>query len=407
MNTITRDRSFSIKSVIWPTGFFVLTFVYYRAFHFWPHNSDDANSLLLGYDIFHGNPLLKNWYLPPDTFYATDVIPLGAMTLLFGLSARIMLLLPAMIWSTVVLVSIACAMHFAANRKWALLCVATILGFPVLGAHAGMELITRAPMHIATTLYALFLILMAHRWFKSPKSEPVVFFGFQLLLIASVFSDPFILYAGALPILLVCAHQYIAPSTRVRAVVLAGMIIASVIAGKLLLLVSNSLGGFSAHPQPMVFAAFSDLGNNFAIFVRGLMTLFGADFTGRELTPRGENVEYLAKGPIVMLSRVSFLLATAWTVWLVARRIGTRQSCPLIAQLLFYPIVVIVAATLLSNQLVDLTSARYSFPILIFGVILLAITVKPSRSKLNFAAAALLISAVSFACTYVLAIRHQ
>jgi hypothetical protein len=401
MDIKTKKKGLVIAAA-WPIAFALLSYLYYRLFHLWPHNSDDANSLLLGYDIFNGNPLLRNWYSPPDSFFATDVLQLGLLATIFGPSARVMLILPAMLWAAIVLPTMAVTMRFARNRAFAFLTVAGLLAFPVVSVNSSMELITRAPMHIATTLYGLVLLLLAYRWLRAVEFKAWVLPAYTLLLAATVYSDPLILFIAALPVLLVCAHWYRINS--LRTISLAALTIAGVAIGKIALMTTAAAGGFTAPPQPMIFAPFDRWPSNFGLTLRGLMALFGADFTDRQLTPvAGETVfMYLSQTPLVMLARLPFLGMVGVAVWKTGRRIA-RADSP-IELLLFYPIVIILAACLLSGQMQDFTSARYLFPVLIFGVILMTIYAPANRWLVRFAGATLAVSLVSFSATYVRAL---
>ena len=46
--------------------------VYLRMSRTYPENSDEANILLMSWDMLHGNVLLHGWYLSDVSFYPTD-----------------------------------------------------------------------------------------------------------------------------------------------------------------------------------------------------------------------------------------------------------------------------------------------------------------------------------------------
>lgn len=402
-------RPFAIPArAVWTLAFLLLTYVYYHLFRMWPHNSDDANSMLIGYDIFHGNPLLRGWYSPPDSFYATDAIYLGFLTLLLGASPRVMVLTPAIVWSATVLLCAWCAIRFSPNRRFALGLILVTLALPVTGIAFTMEMITKAPMHISTVVYAMVVILIANHWLEVGTwriASAAVLIG---LIAVTVASDPLILFIGALPVLMMCAHEFAYDGRKKDSVSLGIVIVASIVAGKMLMAWISAAGGFSAHPQPMTFASFDRIGQNIQLFLHGLLILFGANFTGRALSV-GETpiITYLATGPIVMMARLPVLILVVWGIVLTGVRIAKRsQAVGRFEMMLFFSIVVITGAILVSDQMADISSSRYCFPILILGVVLASIALPANPAPQLVVKVATVVSAVAFCAAYLLSVQN-
>src|SRR5438045_6494864 len=74
--------------------------------HVFPGNSDDANALLAGRSIVHGNVLLAGWRLPSDPMVAIDIPLYGVFTLLIGVRPAVLHAVPVTL--AVVAVGVAC-----------------------------------------------------------------------------------------------------------------------------------------------------------------------------------------------------------------------------------------------------------------------------------------------------------
>ena len=177
------------------------------------------------------------------------------------------------------------------------------------------------------------------------------------------------------------------------------MTIAGTLLGEIALRVMI-MGGFFLYDQQAAFAEFNKIGSNMAIFVNGLLMIFGADFTGGSLLPGHVRVsDYLISGLLPVLSRLPLVIGMVAAVGIVAVRLLKSQPNTLISLLLFYPVVIVCAAEIFSTEVVDLGAYRYSFPVLICGVTLAAITLVPQAFIRSILTGTLLISVVSFVVT--------
>ena len=382
--------------------FVVLTFTYYIAFRIWPHNSDDANSLLIGYDIFHGNPLLKGWFTPPDSFYATDAIYLGLFSSILGPTLPVMVLTPAAIWAATVVAALIYAVRGGENRWLAATLVLAILAFPIISVSSPMqmEMITRAPMHIATVVYALLMFGMARHWLSRDSHRWLNGIALTAFMAITAASDPLIIFIGALPIMAACLHIMLTSRIYRRPIMLAGLMVAGVVAGKLILVAVHMGGGFIAHPQPLIFSEFHNLGHNIALYIQSLLSLFGANFTGKAVSTEGQGLlAFVARGPMVMVVRVLVLMLVLLSAIYTCVRIARKRPVDTLDIMLVSSMTIISAAAILSNQMTDVTSMRYLFPVLIFGILLAARTTHASAITWSVAAGAFVISGISFAAT--------
>src|ERR1700683_3828722 len=60
---------------------------YLRVSRSYPENSDEANILLMSWDMLHGNVLLHGWYLSDVSFYPTELPQYALLEAIIGLHA--------------------------------------------------------------------------------------------------------------------------------------------------------------------------------------------------------------------------------------------------------------------------------------------------------------------------------
>ncbi len=158
-------------------------------------DSDHANTVLAGRDLI-GNPLLRDWVLPGDPYWLTDLHVFGIVAALVGAGPMTMHVVPVLF-----------AAAFVATAWWALgqvgrgagrwigtALVTLLVGLP----HPILNQYLVSNLHVATVIECLIgAALLAHH----PR-RPAWWIG-VLLLAAAVISDPFAVTIGVLPV--VCA----------------------------------------------------------------------------------------------------------------------------------------------------------------------------------------------------------
>jgi hypothetical protein len=389
----------------------LLSLLYFFLFHFVIHSADEAGPIIIGYEMFHGNPLLSGWTLAASTFYGVDQLVIGALTLVFGMAPKIITLGPAIIWALTVWAAMMIAARQLPRRQRALamLFVLAVLGIPPIFDNDIILMLARAPIHIGSILYALVLFTLAQRVISSRSSQWVALGAYWITLAVLTLSDPFSPYFGALPVVAMCLT--IRSGARKEAFYLVAATVTGVMGGKLAIHFIATAGGFQTAVMPASFAEFSALSKNFSLTVQGLLGLFGSDFFGKPVSPGGDLIRFLASGPIVSVVR----LPIAFMVIVVTTTIGVRFFQSTIEGLkehrfvesdamrlmLFWTVVIVLLANLVSNMAIDRGTSRYLLPVLVAGSILVAVEFSARRWARPFVIAVLAVSAISVLCGHL------
>lgn len=168
--------------------------LYALSWHTRTPNSDNANAVMAGRDLFHGNVLLRGWELPSDTFWSIDLPVYGLASVVLGISPRTLYLVPVLIGLAVMLVAWTCRPH---DRGRVSAAVAVGVMFTLLGLPHPMLAVAflQGPHHVGTTL----LCLIAFRLLTVPTIG-VRWLAGTLILGAAVLGDPLAIAIGAAPI---------------------------------------------------------------------------------------------------------------------------------------------------------------------------------------------------------------
>ena len=140
-----------------------------------PLNSDQASSVLEGWAMAHGNPLLSGWTLPSDGFF-TDKLPLLALLERFqGLTPEVVYEVSGLLGAGVVVAGIWLAggrLH-GRTRVLAMLVTGVLLASQALlipgveGSFPGGAMLPAGSDHAATLLLLLVACLALQRWTRS------------------------------------------------------------------------------------------------------------------------------------------------------------------------------------------------------------------------------------------------
>ncbi len=84
----------------------LLFVAYLRLSRTYPENSDEANILLMSWDMLHGNVLLHGWYLSDVSFYPTELPQYALLEGLIGLHADTAHVAAAMTYTLAVLFAV-------------------------------------------------------------------------------------------------------------------------------------------------------------------------------------------------------------------------------------------------------------------------------------------------------------
>jgi hypothetical protein len=324
--------------------------------------ADGASNALQAWDMLHGNPLLRGWWVSDVSFYATELPQYMLIESVRGLSADVIHIGGAVTYTLLVLLAAYLARGRARGRAGL---VRALLGggimlAPQLGGATGTLMM--APDHTGTAVPVLLVLLLADRvparWYV-----PVLA---GLLLGCGLVADMLVLFVGVAPIVAVCAVRVLyAIAVRregLRAcwyelsLAAAAAVSVAVAFGAIALI--KTLGGWRINSLHASLATAGMLGRNFRLAGQGLLELFGGDFVG-------------AGSGLAVVFAVAHLLGVALVAWaccVAVRRFLRRDS--LIEAVCVAAIAVNVTAYLAGVQVVNLASTREIAPVLPLGAAL-------------------------------------
>jgi hypothetical protein len=359
----------------------VLLFVaYLRVSRTYPENSDEANILLMSWDMLHGNVLLHGWSLSDVSFYTTELPQYAMLEALLGLHTDTAHVAAAMTYTLVLIFAVLLAagprhpgprdsgpaeQRQRASAAWPRMALtAAVMIAPQLGV--GVFVLLLSVGHIGTAVPLMLTWLVIDRAASRPRWFVPVIVG--ALLTWVLVADPLVLVVGIVPLILVCAVRVIGAvsGTRDRAAALqsrwyeVSLTAAAILAYGLADVVNRLLqrgGGFTLHPLGYQLAPVHTWAKHAWVTGEGLLALFGA-------RPQGPAAEMTFA--LVHLAGVALV---AWAMWRVARRFLSWPD--LIDQVLLAAIVLNVVVYIPST-LADATdlNAREFAVVLPFGAVL-------------------------------------
>jgi hypothetical protein len=324
--------------------------------------SDGASNALQAWDMLHGNPLLRGWWVSDVSFYTTELPQYMLIESVRGLSADVMHVGGAMTYTLLVLLAAYLARGTARGRAGLVraLLAGGIMLAPQLGSGTGTLLLS--PDHTGTAVPVLLILLLVdlagRRWYV-----PVLA---GLLLAWGLVADTLVLFIGVAPIVVVCAvrvlHGIAVRREALRAwwyeVSLAVAAVVSVPVGFGTVALIKALGGWQINSLRASLASAGLLANNLRLGGQGLLELFGADFfdagSGRAV--------------VFAVAHLFGVGLVAWAFCVAVRRFMRRDS--LIEAVCVTAIVIDVAAYLSGVQVVNLASTREIAPVLPLGAVL-------------------------------------
>jgi hypothetical protein len=285
-------------------------------------NSDSAGMVLQGWDMLHGNLLLRGWFMADVSFYTVEIPVDGLISVLFGLRTDVVHVAAAAEYTLLVLFAALLAAGSARDRRrgsreaWVRgLIAAGIMVAP--GEVPGAHVLLLAPDHTAIGVPVLITLLVVDR-VRPRRLLPVLATALLvgLLLIWAQLDDPVAEFGCALPLALACAAPLAAVpvrrlADRIRArrnrpeaaplpwrreAAQRGYDFALVVAAvasygltQLAIREINRAGGYYLHPIPGG-VQFGSVGKQLGTLGQNLMYLFGANFWG---TPQPPDFGYL------------------------------------------------------------------------------------------------------------------
>jgi hypothetical protein len=360
----------------------LLFVAYLQVSRTYPENSDESNTLLMAWDLLHGNLLLHGWSMSDVSFYTTELPEYALLERLFGLHTDTAHIGVAITYTLVLVLAVLLALGRADQRAASggtlprILLTGGIMFAPQLGVAVFILLLSVGHIGTAVPLLLTWLVLDRLGGARSARLRWAVPVLVGLLLTWALIADPLVLVVGIIPLVAVCAvrvaramftaqqkagreHRWAQASLAAQAWELS-LAAAAILAEALASLVSRLLrasGGFILHPVGYQLAPAHTWPKHAYVTAKGLLALFGAK-------PEGP-----APSLIFALIHLAGVALVAWAMWRVARHFLSWPD--MISQILLVAMVVNVVLYVPST-LADATdlNAREFAVVLPFGAVL-------------------------------------
>ena len=352
-------------------GLFTL---YLRTSRTYQENSDEANILLMAWDMLHGHVMLHGWFMSDVSFYTTELPEYVMLESFLGLHSDTAHVGAALTYTLVLLIAVLLARGRAGQISRGedavrMLITAGILIAPQLGT--GVFIVLLSVGHIGTAVPLMLIWLVIDRGSRAPRKAFLV----ALMLAWTQIADPLVLPAAIVPLAAVCLFRAARPVRRLYREVgrtawrrawwrAAGYEFALAIAagaGYLIATFSYGLihyfGGYRIHSVGYQLVPPSQWSEHAWVTIQGWLAMFGA-------YPEG-NATQIA----FAIAHMTGVALVAVTLWLVTRRF--LRGAGLVDQVLLVSIVLNVALYVPSTLAgtTDLNAREYALA-LPFGAVL-------------------------------------
>jgi hypothetical protein len=328
--------------------------------------SDGASQALQAWDMLHGNPLLRGWWVTDVSFYTTELPQYALLELVRGLTPDVIHVGGAMTYTLLVLAAAFLARGRArgpVGLTRALLAAGLMLA-PQLGP--GTETLVLSPDHTGTAVPVLLVWLLIDR---APARWYVPVLVWLALAWVSV-ADTLTLFVAAAPLALVCAARVARGMLRnsesarghwYELALAAAATLAAATAPTATALV-RALGGWRVNGLPTALAVAGQLAGNARLTGEGLLELLGANVFGAAATGSALAVAFAT------VHLVGAALAAAGVIG--AATAAARRRLDLIDAVLLTGLVLNLAAYVAGVQAINITSAREIAPVLPIAAVL-------------------------------------
>ena len=279
--------------VVWAAGLalaaLVLFLLYLRDAQTVGQSSDSGGIALQAWDLWHGNPILRGWWLSDECFYGVDLPVQAVVEMAVGLRPGAVHLLAAVQYTAVVLLAALLARGRARGREGivrALLAAGIMLAPSV---DLGSRVLLQGPDHVGTQIAVLatFLVLdrAPQRWW-APVAVGVLLTWAQVNDVQATFS-------AAAAVAVACGVRACAEVARSQRPPRerwydASLVVAALVSFAMAHLIVSGIhaaGGFYV-PGPkngLGFAPISAMPAQSWATVYNVLILFGADFIGQPM----------------------------------------------------------------------------------------------------------------------------
>ena len=383
----------------------VLFIAYLRLSWTYAATSDGADQALQGWDMLHGNVLLRGWTLGDVTYYTTEVPQYALVELFRGLRVDVVHIAGALTYTLVVLAAGLLARGRATGRQ-GLVRLAVAVGI-MLAPQFGNDthLLLSQPDHLGTALPLLLVFLLLdrapRRWWVPVAAGAVLSWV--------VIADRVAVLTALVPLALVCLARVLWVVLRRRGSVasqwyelsLAAASALSFAVATLAVKLISDAGGYQVTPvASLKLAMMQFIRHHIQVTGRGILNIYGGDpFQISQNNPFGPDLGGLPVNIGVALAVVHWvgLALAAWGFLLAFRHFF--DPADLISPVLATAIVLNVAAYVPSVVSGRIWDAREILAVLPYGAVLAGRMVPGSLARLPWRAR----PALAFASAGVLA----
>jgi hypothetical protein len=357
----------------------VLFVAYLRLSRTYAATSDGADQALQGWDMLHGNWLLRGWTMGDVTYYTTEIPEYAIVELFRGLRGDVVHIAGAITYTLLVLAAGLLARGRATGRA-GLIRLAVACGI-MLAPQFGnaTHLLLSQPDHLGTQLPLLLVFLMLdrapRRWYV-PVAAGVV-------LSWVVIADRVAVLDAVIPLAAVCAARVLLAVFPRRAgrkslasqwfeLSLVAASAASFAVATLVVRLISDLHGYQVTPvDSLKLADTHNLGRHVVVAFEGILNIYGADFFHiSQNAPFSPDLVGLPMAAGVALAAVH-LVGLALAVWGLFRAFRYFfDPGDLVSPVLATAIVINVAAYSVSIVSATIFDAREILAVLPFGAVL-------------------------------------
>jgi len=312
-------------------------------------NSDGASFALAGWDMLHGNLLLRNWYMADAPFYALET-PLYAVVEAFvGLGPTAARLVATLTYLIVALAAVGLAVRGTVGARAARRSAIVVLLLAAPLCFGGQTyLLLEMPTHLGTAAYLMLAFLVYVRWNGYLGGAA----GLLAVLTAGQFEDATILYVGITAIVLIAASCVV--QDRRLAVPELRMAVAAVLSYPCALLLRHIAIHFGAYvliPPNTNFAPLSALPGNIAGTFKSLLFLYNVFQVGEQGPHTPQQYAAAAVGAAALAAGVAGFVRVL-ARWRVADRVD---------RLAWIAVVLYLGTFAVSAMAADTASRGYEF----------------------------------------------
>jgi hypothetical protein len=201
--TMSRRLATAVLFAVLAAGLFAL---YLQLSRTYQENSDEANILLMAWDILHGHVMLHGWFMSDVSFYTTELPEYVVLESFLGLHSDTAHVGAALTYTLVLLIAVFLARGRAdqvsrGEGAVRMLITAGIMIAPQLGT--GVFIVLLSIGHIGTAVPLMLIWLVIDRGSRSPRKAIAV----AVMLAWALIADPLVLAAGIVPLAAVCLFR--------------------------------------------------------------------------------------------------------------------------------------------------------------------------------------------------------